>query len=126
MTGTLGERDGGTAVSVRTDLTVTGRPAQFGRRVMAEVRDRLVGQSAACLAERPAEPAGSAAAGDRQPQEPLDLFRTGGVPVVKRAAGAGVGPVLVTVCVRRWRRAPVRDRGDDRSRMARIRSNPGV
>lgn len=52
VTGTLGERDGGTAVSVRTDLTVTGRPAQFGRGVMAEVGDKLVGQFADCLSQR--------------------------------------------------------------------------
>jgi carbon monoxide dehydrogenase subunit G len=55
VTGTLTGRDGGTAVSVRTDLTVTGRPAQFGRGVLAEVGDRLVGRFAACLAQRLAE-----------------------------------------------------------------------
>ncbi|MFD4565885.1 SRPBCC domain-containing protein [Streptomyces sp. NPDC058467] len=64
VTGTLSERDGGTAVSVRTDLTVTGRPAQFGRGVMAEVGDKLVGRFADCLSERlkesdrPTEPSG--------------------------------------------------------------------
>ncbi|MFD7994084.1 SRPBCC family protein [Streptomyces mexicanus] len=63
VTGTLTERDGGTAVSVLTDLTVTGRPAQFGRGVLAEVGDRLVGQFADCLAERLAGPAA------RAPQE---------------------------------------------------------
>jgi len=52
VTGALTERDGGTAVSVRTDLTVTGRPAQFGRGVMAEVGDKLVGRFAECLSER--------------------------------------------------------------------------
>ncbi|AVH54952.1 MULTISPECIES: SRPBCC family protein [Streptomyces] len=52
VTGTLSERDGGTAVSVDTDLTVTGRPAQFGRGVMAEVGDKLVGQFADCLSQR--------------------------------------------------------------------------
>ena len=65
VTGTLGERDGGTAVTVRTDLTVTGRPAQFGRGVMAEVGDKLVGRFADCLSERLNEPtaaAGSVAA----------------------------------------------------------------
>ncbi|GAA2924266.1 SRPBCC family protein [Streptomyces mexicanus] len=60
VTGTLTERDGGTAVSVLTDLTVTGRPAQFGRGVLAEVGDRLVGQFADCLAERLAGPAARA------------------------------------------------------------------
>ncbi|GAA4080858.1 SRPBCC family protein [Streptomyces shaanxiensis] len=106
MTGTLGESDGGTAVSVHTDLTVTGRPAQFGRGVMAEVGDRLVGQFATCLSERLAEPAGRAAAADEQPGEPLDLLRTAGVPVAKRAAAvvAVVVGVLVVARVRKWRR----------------------
>ncbi|MFF1659020.1 SRPBCC family protein, partial [Streptomyces sp. NPDC058255] len=75
VTGTLSERDGGTAVSVRTDLTVTGRPAQFGRGVMAEVGDKLVGRFADCLSERlkesdrPTEPSGRPEESDR-PTEP--------------------------------------------------------
>ncbi|MFJ9817536.1 SRPBCC family protein [Streptomyces sp. NPDC101151] len=110
VTGTLSERAGGTAVSVRTDLTVTGRPAQFGRGVLAEVGDRLVGQFAACLAERLGERA------EEEPEppvqeaaEPLDLLRAAGLPVAKRAAAgalaAGLVLVLVAVCVRRRRRA---------------------
>jgi carbon monoxide dehydrogenase subunit G len=100
VTGTLTERDGGTAVSVRTDLTVTGRPAQFGRGVLAEVGDRLVGQFASCLAERLAEPAPTPAA-EEQPQqweepEPLDLLRTAGLPVAKRAAGLVAALALLT------------------------------
>lgn len=39
-----------TAVSMKTDLAITGRPAQFGRGVMAEVGDKILGQFAACLA----------------------------------------------------------------------------
>ncbi|MFF4685389.1 SRPBCC domain-containing protein [Streptomyces sp. NPDC001307] len=102
VTGTLTERDGGTAVSVRTDLTVTGRPAQFGRGVLAEVGDRLVGQFASCLAERLAEPSPAPAA-EEQPQqweepepEPLDLLRTAGLPVAKRAAGLVAALALLT------------------------------
>ena len=37
-------------MSVVTDLNVTGKPAQFGRGVMAEVAGKLVGQFADCLA----------------------------------------------------------------------------
>ncbi|KKD03633.1 SRPBCC family protein [Streptomyces sp. WM6386] len=102
VTSTLTEQDGGTAVSVRTDLTVTGRPAQFGRGVMAEVGDRIIGRFAQNLAEQ---------LGD-QPQEaqppvvdePLDLFRTAGVPVAKRAAAAAAVVVALVVVLRRWRR----------------------
>ncbi|MEU5890994.1 SRPBCC family protein [Streptomyces sp. NPDC047461] len=102
VTGTLTEQDGGTAVSVRTDLTVTGRPAQFGRGVMAEVGDRIIGRFAQNLAEQ---------LGD-EPQEtpppvvdePLDLIRTAGVPVAKRAAAAAAVVVALVVVLRRWRR----------------------
>jgi carbon monoxide dehydrogenase subunit G len=52
---------GGTDVEVRTDLAVTGKPAQFGRGVMQDVSDKLLGQFVACLEQRlgtssPAEP----------------------------------------------------------------------
>ena len=57
----------GTAVEVLTDLSVTGKPAQFGRGVMQDVSDKLLGQFVACLEERfasdgPDEPAPVAAA----------------------------------------------------------------
>jgi uncharacterized protein len=52
VTGTLTEHDGGTAVRVVTDLSVTGRPAQFGRGVMAEVSGRIIAQFADCLSQQ--------------------------------------------------------------------------
>jgi carbon monoxide dehydrogenase subunit G len=39
-----------TDVHVVTDLAVTGRPAQFGRSVLADVGSRLIGEFAGCLA----------------------------------------------------------------------------
>ena len=39
----------GTAVSVVTDLTITGRVAQFGRGVLADVSSKLLGQFVDCL-----------------------------------------------------------------------------
>ncbi|MEU6258339.1 SRPBCC family protein [Streptomyces sp. NPDC047043] len=104
VTGTLTEQDGSTAVSVRTDLTITGRPAQFGRGVMAEVGDRLVGQFAQCLSERIVEPA-AAVVEPPEETEPLDLFRTAGVPVAKRAAVGVAAVVVVAVVVLRLRRS---------------------
>lgn len=44
ITATLTPDDGGTAVSVVTDLTVTGRVAQFGRGVLADVSAKLLDQ----------------------------------------------------------------------------------
>ncbi|MEU2054932.1 SRPBCC family protein [Streptomyces bungoensis] len=110
VTGTLSEHEGGTAVSVLTDLAVTGRPAQFGRGVLAEVGDRLVGQFAQCLAERLTErPAEAAAEEPVQPPraepEPVDLLRTAGLPVAKRAAGAAAAlGALALLATRLWRR----------------------
>jgi uncharacterized protein len=55
--------DGGpgrTAVEVLTDLNVTGKPAQFGRGVMQDVSDKLLGQFVACLEQRFAAGEGTA------------------------------------------------------------------
>jgi carbon monoxide dehydrogenase subunit G len=60
MTGTGAATD----VKVHTDLAITGKPAQFGRGVMQDVSDKLLGQFVACLEQRlgdsgtpaPAEP----------------------------------------------------------------------
>jgi carbon monoxide dehydrogenase subunit G len=43
-----------TDVSVETDLSITGKPAQFGRGVMQDVSDKLLGQFVACLEQRSA------------------------------------------------------------------------
>ncbi|WP_328666287.1 SRPBCC family protein [Streptomyces sp. NBC_00322] len=130
VTGTLADRDGATAVVVVTDLTITGRPAQFGRGVMAEVGNKLIGRFADCLAQQlagpePAEGAPAdtahradaetegdqaadaaamvAGAGNRE-AEPIDLLRTAGFPVAKRAAGvllAAALAVLAVILIRR-------------------------
>ncbi|MFI6659240.1 SRPBCC family protein [Streptomyces sp. NPDC050523] len=132
VTATMAERDGGTAVSVQTDLKVTGRPAQFGRGVMAEVGDRIIGQFADCLSERIGAPAaeeepaageqtaeggtsaesgpsteGGKAAPVRQPPaeaEPIDLLRAAGLPVAKRAAVGAAAALVVAVVVLGLRR----------------------
>ncbi|GGN20285.1 SRPBCC family protein [Streptomyces fuscichromogenes] len=46
-----------TEVSLATDLNITGRAAQFGRGVIAEVADRMIGQFADRLATSLADPA---------------------------------------------------------------------
>lgn len=52
ITAQLTPDDAGTAVTVVTDLTVTGRVAQFGRGVMADVSSKLLGQFVDCLENR--------------------------------------------------------------------------
>ena len=41
-----------TRVDVATDLQITGRPAQFGRGVIQDVSDKLLGQFVDCLQQR--------------------------------------------------------------------------
>lgn len=41
-----------TAVSMVTDMTITGKPAQFGRGVISDVADKIIGQFAACVARK--------------------------------------------------------------------------
>jgi carbon monoxide dehydrogenase subunit G len=64
----LNEENGTTQVNVHTTLNVTGRPAQFGRGVMAEVSGKIIdkfaanlaGQLAAVHESEPARPDGQA------------------------------------------------------------------
>ena len=48
---TLAESDDGTRVLVETELSVTGRPAQFGRGIMQDVASSMLEQFARCLSE---------------------------------------------------------------------------
>src|SRR5205809_1251818 len=41
-----------TAVTMVTDMTITGRPAQFGRGVISDVADKIIGQFASCVATK--------------------------------------------------------------------------
>ncbi|MFC4057849.1 SRPBCC family protein [Planomonospora corallina] len=75
-----------TRVSVETSFAVTGRPAQFGRGVMAEVGAKLIDRFAAALADLLAE--GSAAEPSARPAEAAGV--TG---VVAEPAGSAAGPV---------------------------------
>src|SRR5258707_7136761 len=49
ITATLVSEGSGTKVTVVTDLAITGRAAQFGRGVMADVSTKLLGQFVSCL-----------------------------------------------------------------------------
>lgn len=112
--------DTSTKVVVGTDLTITGKVAQFGRGVMADVSEKILGQfvenlETTVLAEDAAAPAAAAeeapaaepAAGnngageapkvrkiDAPPAEPVDLLDATGAPIIKRIA-----PVLAVILV---------------------------
>jgi len=60
----------GTSVEVKTDLAITGKPAQFGRGVMQDVSDKLLGQFVTCLEQKiAAEHDGGAAPEEAPAQE---------------------------------------------------------
>lgn len=99
-----------TKAIIATDLTVTGKAAQFGRGVMADVSKRLIGQFAGNLeqvimarqAASDAAPVETAAAPVAAPvlnNEALDLGNAAMVPVLKRVVPVVVGIVAVGVII---------------------------
>jgi carbon monoxide dehydrogenase subunit G len=124
----LHSRGESTDVEVDTDLAVTGKPAQFGRGVLADVSSKLVDQFAACLSQEilagtpvEPEPVFASTAADlgtpetvpepvtvawpaRQQAEAIDLLGTAGAPVLKRAAPVLAGLALLLLVLRRLRR----------------------
>lgn len=103
----------GTRVDLGTDLKLTGRPAQFGRGVMADVGERMIGQFADALAAQLAQdkqrpdgdiPRIGLDAAVSTPNEPLDLLSTAGPVVARKAAtlaGTLVAVLLLATFVRR-------------------------
>ena len=109
-----------TKVNVSTDLTITGKVAQFGRGAMADISDKLLSQfvenlnvliasqpaSAPAPAPAPAAAADDGAAGVRKidgPEaKPIDLLETAGAPILKRALPvvAVVAAVVIWLVVR--------------------------
>jgi uncharacterized protein len=110
---------GVTQVRVVTSLEITGKQAQFGRGVMADVAAKLTDQFAACLADKIRGPAATttgptgseptaapaatpASAQERaatpqataQASESLDLMSTVAMPVLKRLAPVVAGLML--------------------------------
>ena len=67
VTLTMADSGGSTDVQVVTDLAITGKPAQFGRGVMQDVSDKLLGQFVDCLHHRLAE---GQAEGQEEPAAP--------------------------------------------------------
>lgn len=112
VTAVMTDAGGATEVRVLTDLNITGKPAQFGRSVVAEVSERLIGQFAENLAREletsksgtvtgaargTAAPGPTAAAEHATPQsapagDSLNLLSLAGGPVAKRLA-----PVLTVL-----------------------------
>lgn len=124
----------GTHVTVTTDLTVTGKVAQFGRGVLADVSAKLLTQfvdnleqtvlvddviaapvaeapAAAPAAETPSATASQEAPTIRKIDQPepeaINLLEQAGSPVLKRAVpvlGVAIGALIVYGLVRRRRK----------------------
>jgi len=52
VTATLSEAGTSTQVDVLTDLAITGKPAQFGRGMIEDISNKLLGQFVSCLEQR--------------------------------------------------------------------------
>jgi len=62
VTATMTQEGTSTRVEVLTDLNITGKPAQFGRGVMQDVSDKLLGQFTACLEQKVGDASAATAA----------------------------------------------------------------
>lgn len=117
---TLQGTDSGTDVRIETDLDISGKVAQFGRGVLAEVSEKILGQFVRELEANVlsgGEPAaakddGAATAdGNTTPRvidspeaQPVDLLDAAGGSVIKRVTPLVVGLVLLTIAFRLRRR----------------------
>ncbi|MFD1931444.1 MULTISPECIES: SRPBCC family protein [Nonomuraea] len=125
VTARLAPSEGATTVKVETTFNVTGRPAQFGRGVMAEVGAKLIDTFAANLSallgepqgeerhlaavpeieeEADVRPSGTLRTSRTPDEEALDLLEIAGAPLLKRIApiaGAIAGIVLLVWLIRR-------------------------
>lgn len=63
----LADGEGGTEVSIATDLTLQGTVAQYGRGIVADVSSQLTGQFAKCIAAKLAAEPPAAARGSSAP-----------------------------------------------------------
>lgn len=119
-----------TKVSVTTDLTITGKVAQFGRGALADVSTKLLGQFVdnlenKVLTQSPTETTAAAAAAPSASQvdssgptlrridgpaaQPVDLLDTAGAPIAKRLAPIGL--LVLILLLLRGRRRRRRRRG---------------
>jgi carbon monoxide dehydrogenase subunit G len=97
VTLTLTDEADHTTGIVATDLSITGKPAQFGRGMIADVGGKIIEQFSACLSEKLAvavtepesESAGEPAAAQASEAAPLDL-----VHYARRSALKRVGPLV--------------------------------
>jgi carbon monoxide dehydrogenase subunit G len=108
VTVVLSEKDGVTTGAVATELSITGRPAQFGRGMIAEVGGRILDTFAGDLAKRlepepAAEVPAEAPVAEVEP-EPIDLLSYAGSSVAKRFVPLIILGLLLLIFLSRRRR----------------------
>lgn len=118
ITATMTPDGEGTVVAISTDLKISGKVAQFGRGVMADVSKKLLGQFAECIEAKLDDPAdaedagvaeGSAAEGAGSDggggedsggdDDVLDLLDVAGGAVAKRVIPALIAVVVIVVVI---------------------------
>lgn len=120
ITADMSEDGDGTRVTIHTDLKISGKVAQFGKGMIAEVSGKLIGQFVDCIEQRllgdaivdevaaesasapdsgtptpgttPAKPAAAP-----EPVEALDLMDLAGGSVYKRLVPVGIAVALLAV-----------------------------
>jgi hypothetical protein len=75
VTATMVAEGSSTKVEVLTDLNITGKPAQFGRGVMQDVSDKLLGQFTQCLEQKVGGSAGPDTSGTPEPAKRMHNMR---------------------------------------------------
>lgn len=88
----------GTAVQLTTDLSITGRPSQFGRNVMQDVSDKLLEQFVDCMAGQLGEEPPAARTDEPAVTEQLNLMSTV-LPVMLRRYGLPVAGIIVLAAI---------------------------
>jgi uncharacterized protein len=123
VTAELKDEGDATSVVITTDLTISGKAAQFGRGVLADVATNLIGQFArrleadllnsapsgqASAAQTRSAAALSASAAEADAGDSVDLLKVAALPLAKRAApvaaGIAVGMAIGFLLGRRNRR----------------------
>ena len=140
VTAQLKDEGDATIVAITTDLTISGKAAQFGRGVLADVSTNLIGQfarnlEADLLGGSSAAGAATASAATATPAavasdggDSVDLLKVVAVPMAKRYAPAiaavAAGVVVGFLLGRRKRAHPAADLADElQAALARLLSS---
>ena len=92
VTATMVAEGTSTKVEVLTDLNITGKPAQFGRGVMQDVSDKLLGQFTQCLEQKVGGSAGPDASGSDAPDKRMHNMREAELDPDPAAPAASAAP----------------------------------